>query len=120
MSQVKTLEYSFALQSFLNEVQKEYVYQKNGGTSYRETTAELSLHLAHQVNDFVPFLDRDRAKTTVETLRPELDKYRKEDMAKFLYYVAKDLNGNATLSQDVLNYVNQKRKNRRPLSFVKV
>jgi hypothetical protein len=117
MSEVPKHEVSFEV--FLNELLKEYDYFKNGGTSYRRSTAKLSLLVANRVGEVSPFLDNEITKQIVSKLLPNLDTDKKKDIAKFLYIVAKELHRNANQSFEVKNYIQQKRQNRKPMSFIK-
>jgi hypothetical protein len=56
---------------------------------------------------------------TVSRLLPDLDHHRVEDVAKMLHVIAKELHLNATLSDEVKSYIQQKHQHRKPLSFVK-
>jgi len=104
---------------FLSELQKECRHLQKGGSSYRMATAELSLHLVSQINDIVPFLDRNSAKETVSMYFPSLDQDRRNDMAKFLFFIATDVHrGTSYFPDDVKEYLHQKRQQRKPLSFV--
>jgi NurA-like 5'-3' nuclease len=95
---------------FLQELQKELVFHLNGGTSYRQKTAELSLEVAHKVGEVTPFFERNVAKQTVSCLLPNLDQQRVEDVAKMLHFIAKELYLNANLPKEVKVYVEQKRQ----------
>jgi hypothetical protein len=108
---------SFA--EFLHELQKELKFHQDGGTSYRQQTAKLSLEVARKVGSVVPFLDSEIAKQTVSHLLSDVDCYRAEDVAKMLHTIARELHMNATLSDEVKAYIQQKRQHRKPLSFVK-
>lgn len=119
MGEVTGKEHVVSFADFLHELQKEWEFHLNGGTSYRQKTAELSLEVARNVRTVVPFLKRDVAKQTVSRLLPGFDNYRVEDVAKMLHVIAKELHMNATLSDEVKDYIQQKRQHRKPLSFVK-
>ena len=41
---------------FISKLHQEYVYHKQGGTSYRQKTAKLSLEVALEVKKVHPFL----------------------------------------------------------------
>lgn len=112
-------ENTVAFDTFLTELQKEFDYQANGGTSYRKRTAMLALEVAHQIGDTAPFFDLENVRETVSVLYPKLDTERVEDVSKFLCTIAKDLYLKANLSDEVKAYVQQKRKHQKPLSFVK-
>lgn len=105
--------------SFLREIQKEINYLEKGGTSYRKVSAELSLKVAIQVGEVFPFLNRELAISTISKLYPNLDFNRKNDVAKMMYVIARDLQFNATLPEEIKKYVHQKRQNRNthPLKF---
>jgi hypothetical protein len=109
MSEGMGKEHVVSFEEFLHELQKEWRFQQQGGTSYRQKTAKLSLEVANKVGAVAPFLERDVAKQTVSRLLPVLDRYRLEDVAKMLHVVAKELHMNATLSDEVKTYVQQKK-----------
>lgn len=117
MGGVTGKEHVVSFADFLHELQKEWKFHLNGGTSYRQKTAELSLEVARKVGDVVPFFKSDVAKQTVSRLLPDLDHHRVEDVAKMLHVIAKDLHLNATLSNEVKTYVQQKRQQRKNLSL---
>jgi hypothetical protein len=119
MSEFMGKEHVVPFTEFLHELQKEFRFHLNGGTSYRQKTAELSLEVARKVGAVSPFFESEVAKRTVSRLLPGFDHYRVEDVAKMLHVIAKELNMNATLSDEVKAYVQQKRQHRKPLSFVK-
>lgn len=119
MDEVMGKEHVVSFTEFLHELQKEWRFHQHGGTSYRQKTAELSLEVAHKVGSIVPFLESEVAKQTVSRLLPDLDHHRVEDVAKMLHVIAKELHMNATLSDEVKSYIQQKRQHRKPLSLVK-
>lgn len=102
---------------FIYELQNEWTYQQDGGTSYRRKIAELSLKIARQVGEVTPFLQRNIAKQIISHLLPNLDHHQIEDIAKMLHTIAKDLHLHATLSPEVKAYVQQKRQHRKTLSL---
>jgi AraC-like DNA-binding protein len=117
MSEGMKKEHAVSFTTFLHELQKELHFHLNGGTSYRQKTAELSLQVAHQVGSVVPFFESKLAKETVSRLLPDLDHYRVEDVTKMLHVIAKELSRNANLSDELKSYVQQKHLNRKTLSF---
>ncbi|MGX1902734.1 hypothetical protein ACT3HK_15565 [Thermolongibacillus altinsuensis] len=119
MSEVTGKEHVVSFAEFLHELQKEWRFHQQDGTSYRQKTAELSLEVARKAGSVVPFLESEISKQTVSLLLPDLDRYRVEDVAKMLHVIAKELHMNATLSDEVKSYVQQKHRHRKPLSFVK-
>ncbi|GLH64485.1 hypothetical protein [Parageobacillus sp. G301] len=104
-------EHVVSFAKFLHELQKEWRFHQQGGTSYRQKTAELSLEVARKVREVAPFLERNVAKQTVSRLLPGLDHHRVEDVAKMLHVIAKELHMNATLSDEVKAYIQQKKGN---------
>lgn len=108
-----------SFEEFLQELQKEFKYLSNGGTSHRQHMAKLSLNVALKARNVSPFLKLDVSNHTVAELMPHLDRYCKEDVAKMLYSVAKDLSMNSNLSEDEKSYVRTKTENLKPLAFVK-
>ncbi|ASS86459.1 hypothetical protein NSQ51_10625 [Geobacillus sp. FSL K6-0789] len=99
---------------FLEELRQELRFQQNGGTSYRKQTAQLSLQVAQKAGCIDPFFNRESAKRTVSQLLPDLDLFRIEDVAKMLNVIARELHMNATLSDEVRDYIHQKRQHRKP------
>ncbi|MEK4221522.1 hypothetical protein N1I86_05530 [Bacillus sp. FSL W8-0116] len=79
--------------------------------SYRQKTAELSLEVANKVGAVAPFLKREVAKEIVSHSLTRLDRYRLEDVEKMLHVVAKELQMNTNLSDEVKTYVQQKKSN---------
>ncbi|ALF09548.1 hypothetical protein [Parageobacillus thermoglucosidasius] len=110
MDEVMGKEHAVSFTEFLHELQKEWKFHLNGGTSYRQKTAELSLEVARKVRDVVPFLESEVAKQTVSRLLPDSDRHRVEDVAKMLHVIAKELHLNANLPDEVKAYVEQKRQ----------
>lgn len=49
MDEVMGKEHVVSFADFLHELQKEWEFHLNGGTSYRQKTAELSLEVARKV-----------------------------------------------------------------------
>lgn len=82
-------------EKFINELEDEYQYHLNGGTSYRIKTAQLSLEVAKKVGDIAPFLEQETSKETVYNMNPGLDLHRIEDVAKMLRVIAKDIKNNS-------------------------
>jgi len=102
---------------FLYELENELKFHKNGGTSYRHKTAELSLEVAKKVGMLLPFNNLGTAKKLVKNFDNSLDNFRVDDVAKMLNVVAKDLQLKANMSEELSNYVRANRKKRKPLSF---
>lgn len=106
--------------NFVHELEKEYEYLRNGGTSYRIKTAEISLEVAKKAGSVLPFLGLESAKESVSTFYDYLDNYRIEDVAKMLNVIAKDLSFNILLSEECKNYIQEKHHTKKPLSFKKI
>ena len=104
---------------FLQELQGKLKYFSNGGTSYRERTAVLALNAALKTGKVSPFLKLDVSNQTVSHLMPNMDRYRKEDVAKMLYSVVKHLSINANLTDEEKLYIKDTMENLKPLAFVK-
>lgn len=103
---------------FVQELQKECDYHANGGTSYRKRSADISLQVAKQVGEVVPFLNRDMAKQHVSNVFPNLDQDRANDVAKMLNVIARELHLQANLPDEIKQRLEHKRLNRKPLIFV--
>lgn len=95
---------------FVNAVEDAYQYLKNGGTPYRKKTAELSLKVAKHYNQHKYFLDYYRSIDMISDLYPLLDEERLNDVAKFLYTIARKVEMAYTLPDDVKKYVEERRK----------
>jgi hypothetical protein len=102
---------------FLNEIRKEVNYHSEGGTSYRQKTSELSLVVASKVGRITPFFDRKNARQIVIGMVPDADKNEVEDVTKMLQVVARELKRKATLPESIKDYIDQKRRNRKPIRF---
>lgn len=111
---------SVAYQDFLSGLEKELKYLKDGGTSYRIKTAELSLMVAKTVKDVSLFLDREVALKTVTKLLPSADFNRLKDVAKMLNVVLGCLNLDTTLSDEVKEKFFERKSKRRALKLVPV
>lgn len=107
MSEMIGKGHEVSFSEFLNELEKEVSFFRNGGTTYRLRTAEIALDIAQSVKTVDLFLDFEIAKEIVSNLLPEHDHHR-NDVAKMLYTIARDLEVNATLPIDVKEYVRQK------------
>lgn len=96
---------------FISKLHQEYVYHKQGGTSYRQLTAKLALEVALKVKKVHPFLDPVESKKMVYTHLPDVDNERKDDVAKMLRVIAKSMYIEMTTSDEVKEYVKSKLKN---------
>lgn len=105
-------------QELLDELNKELHFLQNGGTSYRQETAELSLKVVSQVQDPAVFRDRLSAFETANRLLGQEDSQRVMDVSKMISVVASDLHRQKKQPLEMKEYVEQKRKNRKPLAFV--
>lgn len=107
-------EVTFA--EFIKELQREVEYHEKG-TYYREVTAKLSIQVANQEKDFSLFLNKNAVKELVSQL-PNIGADRKSDVVKMLYTIAKDLHHKASLPDEIKRYVQQKRRNQKPLQLI--
>jgi hypothetical protein len=114
----KKRENAVLFDAYLKELQKEFDYQADGGTSYRKTTAMLALEIARQTGNTAIFFDLNKARETVSKYQ-NLDTERIEDIAKFLNCIIKDIHFKDNLSDEVKAYLQQKRQKQKPLSFIK-
>jgi hypothetical protein len=101
---------------FIKELQNEVEFHKKG-TNYRMVSAELSLQVANQEEEFSLFLNRNAVKKIVSQLQ-NVDFDRKNDVEKMLYTIARDLHRKATLPDEAKQYLQQKRQIRKPLQFI--
>lgn len=113
-------EYVVPFSAFVEKLQQQYDYLLEGGTSYRQRTAELALEVARKVGNVNPFYDNDDARELVNQLFPELNLHRSEDVAKMLRVVVNRLHLNATLSDEVKAHVKQKMSSQKKVRLVKV
>lgn len=120
MSEMKGEEYEITFEEFLQELKREVEFHTNGGTSYRQQTARLSLDIANRVAKVTPFYKLEDAKEIVSKIFPNLDRYRVEDITKMMHVIARELRCKVNMPDELSKYVQEKRnKNRKPLSFVK-
>lgn len=98
-------------EEFQNEIKNEVKYHLDGGTPYRQETAMLSLEVALKTMEVELFLDRVKGRERVSHLFPQLDKDRKDDVAKMLRFIAKDMYLKKTTPIEVLEYRKKKSKN---------
>lgn len=119
MGEEKGKEHHNYFQEFLNELKKEIEFHSNGGTNYRRISAEYSLQIARMVGGFPPFLDRKNAEKIVAQLYPNLSIEKKKDISKMMNVIARDLYRKTNMSDEIRQYVQEKRSNTRTLSFTK-
>jgi|HigsolmetaAR206D_1030411.scaffolds.fasta_scaffold00120_4 hypothetical protein len=100
-----------AFLDFLQELESERQYHANGGTRYRQKTAELSLNVAKRLGRVDAFYNRHQARAIVRNSFPDLPEDRIEDVAKMLSVIAQDLLRKQNLPKEILEYI-QKRKTR--------
>lgn len=107
------------IEELLNELEQEYTYLKNGGTSYRHETALLCLELVKKVGNITPFFDDFTTKQIVSEIYFNHDPHRKEDIIKMLRVIVKDLQLKGNLDESCKEYIQQKKEMRgkKPLSF---
>lgn len=109
---------SFA--EFRSELEKEVAYLNDGGTNYRQKTAELSLKVVDLVKDVKPFFSLDSALQTVMGFFPKEDPFRLKDVAKMLSVVLNDLFSKANLSEEFRQKLNKRIQNKNRLKLVLV
>lgn len=115
-----TQEVLVSYPDFLNELTNEFQYMKNGGTSYRKDTVELSLKVAKEVKNVTPFFNRDVAFETVSEFLPGMDVDRLKDIAKMLNVVLRDLHSKANRSDELKSKLLERARNRKPFRLVPV
>jgi hypothetical protein len=103
--------------TLIKELEQEIHYHANGGTSYRKETAQFALQIAEKIGEFAPLLKRETVHEWVTRELAHLDRYRHEDITKMLYVIARDLQLKHTMSDEMNEYLHQKRLNRKPLTF---
>jgi len=113
-----TYDATVTFPEFRSELEREVFYLNDGGTSYRQKTAELSLKVADLVKDVKPFFSLDTALQTVKNLFPKEDLFRLKDVAKLLSVVLNDLLSKANLSEELKQKLNRRRQNRESFKLV--
>lgn len=103
---------------YVQELAKELQYHSNGGTNYRRTTAELALMVAESTANPYSFWEREQVSNELFKRLPGLDTERNKDVSKMLSVVVRDLHNKKNRTQDVQQYVEMKRRKRKPLAFV--
>lgn len=89
------------LKILLSELEKEVIFQSDGGTSYRKRIAELALAIAKEV---------------VQNYSFSLDDERIEDVGNMLYTTAKEISSQQNVDPDLQAYLNLKRQENNKLS----
>ena len=100
-------------QVFLDELARETDWLKNGGTTYRVKTAELSLEVANKTSDIDAFSSRDMVMQLVTMLLPDIDVERAKDVAKMLYTVYSTLELEANIPLDIKQMLFERKKRRK-------
>lgn len=72
----------------LRRLKKEYTYQLDGGTKYRQLTASYALDIAKKVGDVEAFLVKENPVQLVKKYKPNLDRHRLNDVSKMLRVLA--------------------------------
>lgn len=109
---------NLSFDEFLYRLKQEYEYHKNGGTKYRTETAKLSLEIAMKVKKANPFLDPLTSKQLVINYLPFLDDHRKNDVAKMLRVIAKNIYIEKNTPDEVKQYIENKSKNKKILKSI--
>jgi len=104
-------------ENFMNELQQEYEYLKEGIINYRAETASMCLELAKNADDFMLFLDYD---DTFEFVQKSLDvdTDRLKDVTKMLYTILGDLHLKANLSEKTKVELARRKANRKMWKLV--
>ncbi|GEL78716.1 hypothetical protein [Tenuibacillus multivorans] len=99
-------------ETLIDALNKEVKFHKAGGTSYRKDTANLSLHVAKNVDDVSLFLNPRSSRQLVKNLLSAYDKYRQQDVTKMLHVTAKNLYLNHNLSDEMKAHLKRKMRTR--------
>jgi len=102
-----------AFLDFIQELETEMRYHANGGTRYRQKTAELSLEVAKRFGRVDVFYNRDQARDIVRNSFPDLPLERIEDVAKMLSVIAQDLRRKQNLPKEILGFIQKRKKKMR-------
>lgn len=105
--------------TFIQELQNECDYHAQGSTSYRKRSAELSLEVARKTKSVAPFFQSESALQTVSRFLVDEDQERIKDVSKMLRVVANSVRLDSELPYELKEYIQEKRINRKPLSFKK-
>lgn len=103
---------------YVKELNDLLNYLSDGGTEYRSKTAELALAVAKQVEDPYDFWSRTKATEYLFNRLPGLDEDRHKDVSKMLSVTIHNMHVKYNRSAEVSQYVEEKRKKRKPLAFV--
>jgi 16S rRNA C1402 (ribose-2'-O) methylase RsmI len=101
---------------FLSELEKENAEMQRA-TQYRQTTAKMALDIVKQVRKVDLFETRERAYKTLKAHFLKVYEERLLDVAKFLSVIFNELEKWANLPDPVRALLDEKAKNRKPLSF---
>jgi len=109
-----------ARQDFLDELEKEFEYLKNGGTSYRVDIAELCLFVAQRVEEVDSFFDRENAQKVAASLLPDANLERLRDVAKMLNTVIDCFYLEATTPDEVKKKLLERKRKRKSLKLTSI
>jgi len=103
---------SISHQDFLDELNREVEWLKNGATSYRAKTAELSLIVARQTESFELFSNKESTLKLVSEFLLDIDSEREKDIAKMLHTIYATLELEMTTPEDVKKMLFERKKKR--------
>ena len=107
-------------EEFLTELHQELEYLRDGGTSYRVETAELSLFAAQKVDDFQLFLHKEETENWLKTLALDSDNERLNDVTKMLNTMLESLYLKAALTSETEEELLARKRKRRSLKSVPI
>lgn len=111
----KTYMNSVTLQELMTEVSNEKEYLQYG-TTYRKETVRLAEQVLSYVHDVKPFLRRDIALAYVGKVL-NVNTERQKDVAKMLNVIVNDLYLRKNMSDELLEGLAERRKNRGSLKL---
>ena len=103
-------------ESFLSELEKENA-EMQSATEYRQTTAKMALDVVKHERKVDLFETREQAYKTLKAYFTKADEERLLDVAKFLNVILNELKKWANLPERVRALLEEKMKNRKPLSL---
>lgn len=100
------------VQQLKKELSKDVELLRNGGTKYRQETAELSLKVLENMHTLTPFMNRAKTLEVVSDELKTADLERKKDVAKMLNVTCVQMNTRQNYSTDFKKKLAERKHNR--------
>ncbi|MBA2879329.1 hypothetical protein HNR63_002401 [Anoxybacillus kamchatkensis] len=111
-------ESELSFMDFLKRLKKEVELQQKCGTSWGKEISSIGYLIATKSKSLSIFMDVETSEKTISDLMPTLSREKVTDVARMLYKTVKQLHHNATLPEEIREYVRHKKQNQKPLTFI--